>query len=140
MRLVGEPDSRGHNRPGKFLITSLLIVPHPQLARQLFHWIQHIATATGAISTLPLVCQVLVRDASTPPSSQAKALRKDPPHILIATPNGALDVYKEDPDALQLGTLSTVVVDDADYLIPTVAKLRHRSEYQTKIKRAKIDQ
>jgi superfamily II DNA/RNA helicase len=139
LRLVGEQDLRGQNRTGKYLITSLLIVPHAQLAWQLSHWIHRIATATGTVPSLPLVCQVLVRDSVVPPSSQVEALRKEPPHILIATPTGILDVCSEDPDALHLGGLSTVVVDDADYLIPTVPRNSRRPEYMTKIAKAKVD-
>jgi superfamily II DNA/RNA helicase len=130
---------RGHNRPGKHLITSLLIVPHAQLAWQLFHWVRRIATATGTVPSLPLVCQVLVRDSVLPTLSQIESLRKEPPHILIATPTAILDVYNEDLDALHLETLSTVVVDDADYMIPTVARNSRRTENMKKIAKAKID-
>jgi superfamily II DNA/RNA helicase len=139
MRLVEGPDSKGHDRQGKSIITSILIVPHQELAKQLFHWIHRIATALGVVPSLSSICQLVIRDSRVPPSSQAACLRKEPPHILVATPNAALDVFNEDPDALQLRTLSTVVVDDVDYLIPTVPRNQKRSEYKTKIQKAKID-
>src|SRR5205807_9557625 len=45
-----------------------------------------------------------------------------PPHILICTPQAFLEAYKVDKEALRLETLNTVVVDEVDYLVPTVAK------------------
>jgi superfamily II DNA/RNA helicase len=69
-----------------------------------------------------MICQVLARGTSMDTHSQAKNLRDNPPHILIATPKALHDLYLEDPEALQLTTLSTVVVDDADYLIPSSPK------------------
>lgn len=115
MRVVNE-DQR--------VITSLLIVPHRELAVQFLHWIQQMihASQPEGQTKVPLssVAQLLVRDTQFSPAQRAQALREQPPHILIATPNALLDVQGVDPGSLQLETLSSVVVDDADYLIPTV--------------------
>ncbi|KAF8973692.1 P-loop containing nucleoside triphosphate hydrolase protein [Flammula alnicola] len=83
------------------VVTTLFIVPHRDLALQLLHWIERLTSAlTPAI----------------------KELRETPPHILISTPQALMEVYKEDRDALQLSTLSTVVVDEVDYLVETAAR------------------
>jgi hypothetical protein len=44
-------------------------------------------------------------------------LREYPPHILIATPTALIDVLRKEPEVLQLSTLSTVVVDEVDWLL-----------------------
>jgi superfamily II DNA/RNA helicase len=93
-------------------------------------------TADGhSREAFPLVCQVLARDATNPPNSQASLLRRMPPHVLVATPNGLQDVYKTDPEALQLETLSTVVLDEADEMISAVPTLKDKKKKETIRKR-----
>jgi hypothetical protein len=115
-----------HGAKGK--IASLFIVPHAALAAQIRHWIYRMSvTVEGQrAEAFPMICQILMRDASNPPSRQASLLRSMPPHILIATPNGLHDVYKADPNALQLRTLKTVVIDEADEMISVVPNLRNK--------------
>ncbi|KAF5384794.1 hypothetical protein D9615_001424 [Tricholomella constricta] len=103
-------------------ITSLVLVPHRDLAHQLFHWIQRMASVTQPPIDISSVAQVLVRDGATHLSDGLHKLRETPPHILIGTPQAVLDVYKEDAQALQFSHLSSVVVDEVDYLIETVPK------------------
>jgi hypothetical protein len=86
----------------------------------------------------PLVCQVLARDATNPPDNQASLLRSMPPHVLIATPNGLQDIYKADPEALQLKTLSTVVLDEADEMITAVPTLKDNKK-KTEIIRKRVE-
>lgn len=102
-------------------MTSLFIIPHRDLAFQLFHWVQRIADAHDSHSSPSFsgIAQVLVRDSNRHLTSGVGMLRKDPPHLLIATPQALMDVWREEPDALQLQQLSTVVVDEVDYLIDT---------------------
>lgn len=95
----------------------------------MLHWIERITSAASpAPLTLSSIAQVLVRNATTPLHSQISALHDDPPHILIGTPQAILEVFKEDADALQLKTLSAVVVDEADYLLESIPRLDSKIE------------
>ncbi|KAI0961866.1 hypothetical protein AcW1_000832 [Taiwanofungus camphoratus] len=71
---------------------------------------------------LSSIVQVLVRNALTPLHTQVSTLRSQPPHILIGTPQALTDALKEDESILQLDNLSTVVVDEADYLLPYIPR------------------
>ncbi|KAG6329940.1 hypothetical protein ID866_9150 [Astraeus odoratus] len=51
------------------------------------------------------------------PASDLSALHRDPPHILIGTPNAIMDVIHRVPGCLHLRALSTVVVDEIDSLL-----------------------
>ena len=71
---------------------------------------------------MPSLAQVLVRNGASHLTEGLRNIRRTPPHILIGTPQAVMDVYKEDPEALQIPHLSSVVVDEVDYLIETVPK------------------
>ncbi|KAG6911520.1 hypothetical protein DXG01_011822 [Tephrocybe rancida] len=101
-------------------ITSLVLVPHRDLAYQLLHWIQRMADVTEPPPDISTIAQVLARDGGAHITDGLRMLRQTPPHILIGTPQAIMDVYKTDPDALQLDYLSSVAVDEVDYLIETV--------------------
>ncbi|OAX44180.1 P-loop containing nucleoside triphosphate hydrolase protein, partial [Rhizopogon vinicolor AM-OR11-026] len=119
-------------------ITTLLIVPHRDLAYQFLHWLHHMLTSAGepAPYALASIAQVLVRGSPpenlksssprileaivNPSSSGISVLREHPPHILIATPTAFIDVLRKEPEVLQLSTLSTVVVDEVDSLLQAV--------------------
>ena len=126
---------KGHAKQG---ITTLLIVPHRDLAYQFLHWLHHMLTSAGepAPYALASIAQVLVRGSPpenlksssprileaivNPSSSGISVLREHPPHILIATPTALLDVLRREAEVLQLSTLTTVVVDEVDSLLQTV--------------------
>ncbi|KAK0198227.1 P-loop containing nucleoside triphosphate hydrolase protein [Armillaria mellea] len=116
----------------KMSITSLFIVPHRDLAYQLYHWVQCISNAASSTSpgtpSISSIAQVLVRDGKMHLDSGLTALRSNPPHILIATPQAVMDVYRQEPEALPFVELSTVVVDEIDYLVETMP---HKSEETT---------
>ncbi|KAG1757687.1 P-loop containing nucleoside triphosphate hydrolase protein [Suillus lakei] len=119
-------------------ITTLLIVPHRDLAYQFLHWLHHMLTSAGepAPYSLASIAQVLVRGSPpenltnssprileaivNPSSSRVSVLREYPPHILIATPTALMDVLRKEPEVLQLSTLLTVVVDEVDSLLQVV--------------------
>jgi superfamily II DNA/RNA helicase len=105
-------------------ITSLVIVPHRDLAHQLYHWIQRLAAAAEVYPPPPLasLAQVVVRDGLSHLTTGLHNLRETPPHILIGTPQALFDIWQEDPISLQLSHLSCVVVDEVDYLIETLPK------------------
>lgn len=110
--------------------TGLLIVPHRDLAYQYLHWIHHMTLPEGdAPSSLTKYAQVLVRhvnkstlqglpvrmqEAIRSASSDQDLLMRQPPHILIATPNAVLELVERQPEGFRLATLSTVVVDEVD--------------------------
>lgn len=128
-------------------ITTLLLVPHRDLAYQFLHWLHHLLTSAGEPGpySLASIVQVLVRGSSpenltnssprileaivNPSSSGLSMLRNHPPHILIATPTALMDVLRKEPEVLQLSTLSTVVVDEVDWLLQALP--RKSSKYAT---------
>ncbi|KAA1468282.1 P-loop containing nucleoside triphosphate hydrolase protein [Dentipellis sp. KUC8613] len=101
-------------------ISTLLIVPHRDLAYQFLHWIERVVYAVNPSQSVPSLAQVLVRSSSTSSSQQAAQLRENPPHLLIGTPQAILDAIKENPTCIDLKGLSTVAVDEVDYLIDYV--------------------
>ncbi|KAI0800971.1 P-loop containing nucleoside triphosphate hydrolase protein [Fomes fomentarius] len=101
-------------------IKHLILVPHRDLAYQFFHWIERIHHHMTQAPPLPSLVQVLVRDSTATLEEQVAPIQKDSPRILIGTPQAVYDVVQADPDALPLNRLSTVVVDEADYLIESV--------------------
>ncbi|KAI0778478.1 P-loop containing nucleoside triphosphate hydrolase protein [Trametes elegans] len=104
-------------------ITSLVLVPHRDLAYQFFHWIERIHHHMTPQEPLPSLAQVLVRGSTKSFEDNLASVQHTPPHILIGTPQALLDVVQTDPKALPLNRLSTVVVDEVDYLIETVPAL-----------------
>jgi superfamily II DNA/RNA helicase len=82
------------------------------------------ASAAEAYTPPPLqsLAQVVVREGLSHLTTGLRNLRETPPHILIGTPQALLDIWREDPKALQLSHLSSVVVDEVDYLIETLPK------------------
>lgn len=104
------------------VVTTLFIVPHRDLAYQLVEWIERLASAFGTSGGLSSIVQVVVRGSNKTLGTTIEEIKETPPHILIGTPQGLLEIYREDEDALQLWTLSTVVVDEVDYLVETAAR------------------
>ncbi|KAI8980715.1 P-loop containing nucleoside triphosphate hydrolase protein [Trametes punicea] len=101
-------------------ITSLVLVPHRDLAYQYLHWIERIHHHMTPQEPLPSLAQVFVRDSSKTLEEQLAPIQRTPPHILIGTPQALMDVVEKDPKALPFDRLSTIVVDEVDYLIETV--------------------
>lgn len=97
---------------------SLLLVPHRDLAYQFMYWIERITKANGG-PRHSSPAQVIVRGQEEP-SLHISRLRENPPSILIGTPQAILDVLREDENALNPLDLSTVVVDEVDYIIDFV--------------------
>lgn len=124
MALMNKPRAHkslpGQRGRGQTAIASLVIVPHRDLAHQMYHWVERIVSKTFSSpkSALHFLANVLVRDAAVNMSHQLKAIQTTPPHILIATPQALLDGVIHNPEALQLPWLQAVAVDEADYLIP----------------------
>jgi superfamily II DNA/RNA helicase len=83
------------------------------------YWIGRIATATNNPPHSSLT-QVIVRGQEGL-SSQVSRLRENPPSILVGTPQAILDILQEDKHAIDFTGLSTVVVDEVDYIIDFIA-------------------
>ena len=114
----------------------MLLVPHRDLAYQFLHWIECITTAIPNPYHLTPT-QVIVRGQEKTPS-HASRLRENPPSILIGTPQAILDVLREDEHAIDLTGLSTVVVDEVDYIIdfiPANAFKDRKKKLAAKIRR-----
>jgi len=125
------PPSRGRAFP-----TSLLLVPHRDLAYQFSHWIERIVTATSG-PRLSAPTQVIVRDQEEP-LSHISRLRENPPSILIGTPQAILDVLHEDEHGINFSGLSTVVVDEVDYIVdfvPSDASKDRKNRLAAKMRR-----
>lgn len=138
LALLSKPRMVIHEEGAKRrMITSLFIVPHKDLALQLLHWVARLTRAMSPPPTLPSIAQVLVRGAGRPPVDEVVAtLRATPPHILICTPQALMEVYAADAKALQLETLSTVVVDEVDYLVQTVARKEEGKSFKKAFEKA----
>lgn len=121
----------------KHVTTSLFIVPHRDLAYQLLHWIESIVRELKPEPKLTSIVQVLVRGSEKSHEKLMEEIEETPPHILICTPQAFLEVHKMDSEAMQLGRLSTVVVDEVDYLVPTVVKDRKNSYWKAYEKASK---
>ncbi|KAJ7492728.1 P-loop containing nucleoside triphosphate hydrolase protein [Mycena latifolia] len=116
----------------KLEITSIFIVPHRELAYQFYGWVERMFAPAASVpsSSISSIAQVLVRDSR---GSGLPLLRENPPHLLFSTPQALMDTWREQPDALQLKTLQSIVVDEADYLIPMM-------DYSTARKRKVLKQ
>ena len=111
------------SRNGKRFVTSLVVASHKDLAYQFHHWIERLVSASqNNPPPLSSIAQVIVRGSDTPISEQVSNVIADPPHILIGTPNGLLDLFgsanAESRSLLQ--GISTVYVDEVDYLIESI--------------------
>ncbi|KAF9569872.1 P-loop containing nucleoside triphosphate hydrolase protein [Agrocybe pediades] len=131
--LLNKPRKVLHVAGGKKrVVTTLFMVPHRDLAFQLLHWIERLTSVMRPSPPLPSIVQVLVRGSDAAGASRAERiaeLKKTPPHILICTPQALKEVYEEDKTALKLDTLSTVVVDEVDYLVDIDDKNRRKIKH-----------
>jgi len=110
------------NGQGAPAISSLVIVPHRDLAYQFLNWVERIHSHTPGAGPLESVAQAVVRHAAKPLAEQISSLRANPPQIVVGTPQALSDVLQKDKSALMLDTVTTVVVDEADYLIESMPR------------------
>jgi len=141
-RILLEEKGQDEKKVLRHVITSIFIVPHKDLAYQLLHWIDRIVGHLHPPPRFKSIVQVLVRGSGKSHEKLVAELQETPPHILICTPQAFLEVYKTNKEALQLETLSTVVVDEVDYLVPTVARKdpekSYRKAYEKALKKLRI--
>ncbi|KAF7784593.1 hypothetical protein Agabi119p4_758 [Agaricus bisporus var. burnettii] len=132
LALLGKPRVKyvGKNLSGtteeQESVTSLVLVPHSNLAYQYMHWIRRVAEASTTTEGVELdmerIAQYLTRDGQKHLSSGMKKLHETKPHILVSTPQAMLDLFKLDPGLVPLQYVRTVVVDEVDYLVETVPR------------------
>lgn len=107
-------------------VTALVLVPQSNLAIQYYQWLTRIAEGSiltdGVGIDTDRIVQRLIREGQEHLSMGLRKLHETKPHILISTPQAILDLYKKDPDLVPFQYLSTVVVDEVDYLIETVPR------------------
>jgi superfamily II DNA/RNA helicase len=113
----------------KHHITSLLLVPHRELAFKLYRIVDRIIYSLPKARAATMA-YVLVRGTGVPIDRQLRRLEETPPHILICTPKALLDVYKAKSNSLKLSTLSTIAVDDMEALIETVSRKEPKKPYK----------
>jgi superfamily II DNA/RNA helicase len=104
----------------KHYITTILLVPHRDLAFQLYRSLLRITRLPKA--RMESLAYVLVRGTGVPIDRQIKVLEEKPPHILICTPKALEDACRADRNALRLSKLSTIAVDEVDYLVADVPR------------------
>ncbi|KAJ4486005.1 P-loop containing nucleoside triphosphate hydrolase protein [Lentinula aciculospora] len=120
-RMVFTDDMSTDGTGDRPALTSLVLVPHRDLAFQMLHWIDLIVQASADNPpSLTSIAQVLVREGRRHITEGLPLIRNEPPHILIATPASVMEVLKQDPSAFHLKELSTVVLDEVDYMIETL--------------------
>ncbi|KAJ3530352.1 hypothetical protein NM688_g7723 [Phlebia brevispora] len=111
---------------GKYVkqpITScLFIAPHRDLVHQFLYWIQCMYNSTLHTFAFDSIAQTILRNNTSSIEEQAKRIRANPPHILLGTPQAILDAMDLENDPISLKNLSTIVVDEADYLIEHTPK------------------
>jgi hypothetical protein len=78
------------------------------------------ATPGNAPPPLSAIAQVVVRGGDTPISSQRATILTEPPHILIGTPQALLELFDESFTHGQLRSISSIYVDEVDYLIDAI--------------------
>jgi hypothetical protein len=101
--------------------------PHKDLAYQLLHWTTRITSnlPDNQGTTKTSMAQVLVRGTGVTVDEHIARLKEDPPHMLIGTPQAIWELMERDLPALQPEYISTVVVDEVDWLIPSVTRSAH---------------
>ena len=100
----------------------------------MLHWIETIVERSKSKPPLDSIAQLVVRGELSV-EEMIKKLNAAPPHILIGTPQALHEIYssEEGRATLKLDSISTLVVDEVDYLLdippPYVRKLKERSAW-----------
>jgi superfamily II DNA/RNA helicase len=97
----------------KEAITSIVIVPHNDLAHQFVQWIKSMRLTRE----LDSVVQTLLKDPATPYEDQLSRLAKQSPHILITTPKALDACWNKGRSQFTLNAVSTIVLEEADSLL-----------------------
>ncbi|KAG8802524.1 hypothetical protein FRC16_009370, partial [Serendipita sp. 398] len=94
-------------------ITSILIVPHNDLAHQFAFWVKRMRLSREPQT----VIQTLLRDPREEFKEQLARIVKEPPHILVTTPKALHQCWKKAKSQLMLDSVSTIVLEEADSLL-----------------------
>jgi superfamily II DNA/RNA helicase len=94
-------------------ITSIIIVPHNDLARQVRQWVKTLDLTRDLNS----VVQTLLNDPEESYEEQIKRISKEVPHILVTTPKALEACWSVSQHLLTLDAVSTIVLEEADALL-----------------------
>jgi DEAD/DEAH box helicase len=97
----------------KEAITSILIVPHNDLALQFVQWIKNMRLTRDP----NLLVQTLLKDSSEDYKDQLIRIGRDSPHILITTPKALDACWSKGKYQFTLDAVSTIVLEEADILL-----------------------
>lgn len=97
----------------KEAITSIIIVPHNDLARQFRQWVK----TMGLTRDLNTLVQTLLKDSEENFEEQVLRITKETPHILITTPKALEACWSNSHHLLTLDSVSTIVLEEADALL-----------------------
>jgi superfamily II DNA/RNA helicase len=97
----------------KEAITSILIVPHNDLALQFALWIKNMRLTRDP----NLLVQTLLKDSSEDYKDQLIRIGRDSPHILITTPKALDACWSKGKSQFTLDAVSTIVLEEADLLL-----------------------
>lgn len=110
---------------------ALVIVPHRDLGIQMLGWIASILNASGKdAALLDETAQLVIRGDSTSLKGKAEHILSSSPSILIGTPQALWELYRSNSKSLHVNELSTIVVDETDYLLdvpPPYLRRAHRA-------------
>lgn len=102
-------------------ISSLVLTPHRDLAYQFRYWAESLYnTQLLGEGGLDSIVQVMVRGAATPIEKQIEKATETPPQVLVATPQALLEALSLEKSPLILRELTTVILDEADYLLESL--------------------
>jgi len=108
----------------------LFIVPHRDLAVQLYQWGQQLC---ASVSSKPVGSLIQLKSRGLngmTTEDQASLLANNPPNIVIGTVGGLLDILENDAVLHQLRKVKTIVVDEADCLLDLPRKHAPRVEWK----------
>jgi len=97
----------------KEAITSILVVPHNDLALQFVQWIKNMRLTRDP----NLLVQTLLKDSSEDYKDQLIRIGRDSPHILVTTPKALDACWSKGKYQFTLDAVSTIVLEEADSLL-----------------------
>jgi len=105
----------------------LVIVPHRDLAVQLYRWGQELCPSTSVKTPIQLIARGLSGMAV---EDHVSLLVSSPPRLVIGTVGGLLDVLEDESALRQLCKVKTIVVEEVDRLLDLPRKYASRAEWK----------
>jgi superfamily II DNA/RNA helicase len=109
----------------------LYIVPHNDLALQLYHWglriISSMSMPTKCNNNMLQICARGIDELTV--DDQVTLFLKRPANIIIGTTGGIVDIMEHKEVAARFNKLDTIVVDEADSLLNLPKKFARKSDW-----------